>query len=1785
MSDFLSNMTAASSLASPSPSESIEQIDDRIDVRQKILLLRQKKKDQLSASISLSPHDSHNANADRLTWFGLDDQEQLPALPSLSRSGAHASSRASDEEEDDDDDADSTVLGHYVHTLPLPPSTFLSRTTRSQHRRPKRISRHSFASEGACTSSHESSSQISCLLDDDTDAHSLHTTTATESSSGPPSRRGSSARASFASRPRSRAASHKDLTLGNAPSSTTSKPLGPPPSAPLPPRPLTSPRSTRSPSVRKGEWSSRRSSRVSTATATSSRSSTSLRSSWQSNNPSLSSSHLIPSPSERSDISDEELDGIRTIAKHFPSPTATATATVMSLPPPVSRLLNRNGSHPSSKSAFNSTHRGFHSRRSRPTTNRTLSPVLDSPMDRHFDTPHQRASHNSAVKGEDSSDSALSDVLDLTDNKGILMLGKSFQQTTLQSGAGVAQVGLGARGFSLSRFRSEQSLRDRSHEHKQQLEAQTQAATSASPGSDRLEIMRDAQNEAQSKSNPRSQPQRRHHQRSSTMTKSMSELVAALDLEASEWGQRLGESDSMEFTNKHVDTAQLRESQLLDARPPASRIGPDASNESSQPALPESDSMPALSASGSQEHSLDDSRGPITADSSLIRSDSAKSLPSQCHHSDTATDVGAGAEFRSIYDAYRHSSSTMASRFTAPVVRIEDPEGDEVDDSELEEVSPSDDMPRKRNKSTRKNHLGFEEQRAAMRSRPSVSHRANSSRPSQTFKSTLNPTQEEDMAASAPSAPPSVAAAAPATTTESTDPYAFYEFSPSLPPFMPTGLSPRDLTGRGTWSSIVARASESMRSRQPSIASLASVSTSATGPVSVRQIRATARAKQKQVEAAHRAREQMSDEFAAMSYRPFAIHDHALSFANHAGMSADLRASVSTMLGASSPVQGMASGRSSSMSNLGYADSVAPSVGDYGTRWPVAVGADQGVGPDDAASMFTMTPWSLSRRPTVQQAKPKVYVEFAMQTSPQPSPTDSKFPITDSLALDWDCRVNRADAKVGRDVRPASDYEPTPNSTSRMDLLGFDVPLRRRRSVASLLSVHDLDSELDQPGLWPSRIRAPRLSSMSRRQSYGDGVFATAVDKTVHASDGGSDEESDLDVNADLQDLAERSGVLDESRGYKRKLHSASTNILEGSFGNDAARRLIASIPARSRRISAALDRIRAQRISRHVGCGSSDDEDDQRDAPTVLSTSRRTTASGRPSLPSSAPTKVERSDNTLRRSKSMAAMGTVKVSGSAGSASPSMLRVRSPSPDISILTNPSDDEEVLLTAEVEPDSAELSHTTVLDEEFDMMVGQTITSRFSNPPHRPVKPAMRRASSETDATLIRPASQTNTSDNGSGSSAEDGNESFPEASKDSQHTLQTRTRSRTSSMGSVIEIIQEADKLLSSTGHSIGHSSGHNTNISDSGGTSGHDPQKPNQVLAEIIRRRMSMRLRGLQTPVALARTQSLQSELSGVKDTSATDQSKVDQVADDVQSPDMQDTPDTMAGSEIWSSFHADRSSTASTATTWSYRSTDETLLRVRTISSTEASQGNKKVATSCADAEPPAFVEDVVDANKQGECAESPTSIASSKAAGGASGASPAIAVLHRKSGGLPVARATLQYKPSRPSLPLPAKSETLASTTASAQPSCSAIPTPKPAMRRYQSVASLEARLSDAVMDSTDLPSPNVVLPKRDVSAVQSAARTARYSDGHRATTPSKAISSVGGGVTPSKLPSLRNAASTTSLRARATADQTVAASPIRTATSNASGIPQRRLPTPRTKVHSRLPPPSGVAVHKI
>ncbi|KAJ9474865.1 hypothetical protein PHBOTO_004747 [Pseudozyma hubeiensis] len=1649
---------------------------DRNLVRHKVLSLRQKRQAEISHAVSHTLDGPGLRDTDRLTWIGVDEDVERLAPPSSS--SRLATSDASRSGSDDDEDADSTILGHYIQALPIPPQKRVH-LDHFQNR-----SRPSFASEETCNSSHESSSHASCRLDDDVDGFSQHTTETTDNSSSPSSRRASSTRASIASRRLSQQSASQDLARPTSFVQALSSPLGPPPNMPLPPKPL-SKTLTRALADKHMDLSrARRFSRASVSSAASPRSAASDQSSWKLVEKRPASSRRTPDAGDSNVApyaSDEEMDGLRNISSHFPTP-------VTSYPPCSSEL----------STAPQDAHSGLSSSRTESRTSRSISGpsrvtslTADGATDTSSGASHIRDDHVKFAEGEGSSDSALSQVLDLTESRGVLAIGERMQRASSGSQTGVFQIGLGAR--TLFRHKSNRQRRSTPKE---------QTKPSSKPG--RKSSMRDVPHELVQTCSKQPSVRSMHHQRSDTLSKSMSELMLALDLEANEWRNGVGRTTSIDnHSQPQVEAAQVWRSPVNAGGYSATVHSTATSDSNTQAEMPASDSLPSLSSSGSQELSLDDSRGPPTAETTLVHPSSSKNWASLGVVADNADDHGVGADLVAIYDSYRLSDGTMASRFTAPALRIEDPEGDEVADSELEGEHSSDDVPRKRSKPSRKKSLGFEDQRATLRPRPSLSHHSASlaSRPSQAFRATLVTTEEETGSSSLDSA-----SLAPAAGDE--DPYAFYEFSPSLPPFVPTGVSPRDLTGTGTWSSIVARASNSL-CRQPSIASVESLATAESGPVSLREIRATAQAKQRHADAAHRAREHMSDHIATLSYRPFAIHDHAASLAKEAGVWNAHRASVSYASAAGSPEEGGRSGRSSSMSSV-FAASIAPSVGDYGTRWPVAIGADQGVGPDDAASLYSFHPFSLSRRPSETRPPQKVYVEFSMQTSPKQSPTESLFPPIDSLTTDEN--ADRADAQVGSDVREPAAVQ----SNRRCDYLVVDAPLRRRKSTASLLSTHDLSAELDQPGLWPSLIRAPRLSSMTRRRSEGNHLVAA-----TSRQEEDSDEESDLDVNADLEDLAEHSGIMDATRGYKRKLHVAGVESTVEAQGHGAGR-AIASIPARSIRISAALDRIQAQRIYRSAGWDTPDDEE-KRPKIATWKTPPKTAATLRPSLPGRDRTRTNGMTKPLHKSKSMASMTAAKRPA----LSPSLLRARSPSPDLSLLTNPSDDEEVLLIADHDLDTADLSRETILDEEFDMRIGQAVSTRFSCSGKGMTQPAKSTASGDPIDASYSAVSKSN------GGSVDGGSLEGAEDSKDPQQTVQLPTRSRTSSMSSVIEMIQEPDELLSSTGHSIGHSSGHDTNISDSGGTSGHDPQRPNHVVAEYIRNRVSMRSRGLPTPVTLAVPRStLVNGPAPDKKPSAFEEAKetADFEGKDV-SPNLQDTPDTMAGSEIWSSFHADRSSTVSTATTRSSGSTVEMPPAPRTDSNT--------IATAKLD-----------QPQSDETLSAAASSIQSEERAPFEASTTRVIPILRRKSSGLPVARASVQ-KQSRPSLPLPRRSIPPESPVGNA----SANTPPKPAIRRYQSVASLQTSRGPA--DSSK------------PAGYGSVRNTARYSDTSRAT-PSKLVHGVRGSITLSKLPSLRSTATTTEpLRSRSASEQGSSGSKI-----------NPRLQSPIASGRSRIPSRTGV-----
>ncbi len=163
-------------------SGSVEVLDDSSnnDVRRMILALRHKKKVESPASANFGIQHALRDDPNRLTWISIDqeDAHHPVASSSLSPTANRFASRCSDDDDDDDDDdAESTVLGHYVQELPLPPLKSPIFDHLQQRRRP------SYASEASCASSQESTSSASGLVEDDTDARSSHYSTLTDASS------------------------------------------------------------------------------------------------------------------------------------------------------------------------------------------------------------------------------------------------------------------------------------------------------------------------------------------------------------------------------------------------------------------------------------------------------------------------------------------------------------------------------------------------------------------------------------------------------------------------------------------------------------------------------------------------------------------------------------------------------------------------------------------------------------------------------------------------------------------------------------------------------------------------------------------------------------------------------------------------------------------------------------------------------------------------------------------------------------------------------------------------------------------------------------------------------------------------------------------------------------------------------------------------------------------------------------------------------------------------------------------------------------------------------------------------------------------------------------------------------------------------------------------------------------------------------------------------------------------------------------------------------------------
>lgn len=431
------------------------------------------------------------------------------------------------------------------------------------------------------------------------------------------------------------------------------------------------------------------------------------------------------------------------------------------------------------------------------------------------------------------------------------------------------------------------------------------------------------------------------------------------------------------------------------------------------------------------------------------------------------------------------------------------------------------------------------------------------------------------------------------------DPYAYYSFSPDLPPFVPHGLRPTDLTGRGTWMSIAARSgllsppmsrtnSFSTLQGRPGSSAGQSVApespTSPTGPVSMRQIAAEARAKQK---LARQFTKRQAQLMAQRSYQPDNIHALAseqltqFAVANGHSRHLSLRSQTSSRHGNGVPLPG----------SIRESPSPEPNeTSPYASLY--------------RALSLSGPPSHLSEAGVGTTAPVKQYREFSQQTSPpaSPEPFERAKELRHAgvgVADDDDEAVAQAGVEesggVGSDVRRlrrigrvistgwtsedenegGDDAEQDESSSmmkthpSQTMMVTPRKRLQKRESSLSLrMSTVKLDDEDDS---WPTRyqMHTPRLGLRASNAgiSVGAGSLRTASrNSTLSLSDSdssnastvdggqgtraqvnrdeGSDSdtesgESDLDVSTPAQDVANRVGAFDalaHSRGSKRKL-------------------------------------------------------------------------------------------------------------------------------------------------------------------------------------------------------------------------------------------------------------------------------------------------------------------------------------------------------------------------------------------------------------------------------------------------------------------------------------------------------------------------------------------------------------------------------------------------------------------------------------------------------------------------
>ncbi|CAO1637265.1 unnamed protein product [Sympodiomycopsis kandeliae] len=492
----------------------------------------------------------------------------------------------------------------------------------------------------------------------------------------------------------------------------------------------------------------------------------------------------------------------------------------------------------------------------------------------------------------------------------------------------------------------------------------------------------------------------------------------------------------------------------------------------------------------------------------------------------------------------------------------------------------------------------------------------------------------------------STPAAPSSNEKESENPFAYYAFSPDLPPFVPQGLKPIDLTGRGTWMSIAARAGGFGIGPSPSSSTLASrdsrtgsISSSISlspgqlahsaddalspqqgerkGPVSMRQLAAQTRAKQKQAE---EFRKQQASILSAKKWSPFEIHAHAEDYAasqgDRDGHHHRDRSTLSSIYGSPESDYRSPRSRQSSQtfsvmsSHLSLASLAQSDIDGKAFNFDAHAAAWQdhdvrnlarrseasiGVGMQRSDSVGSSNSGVYASNGPVKQ-----YREFTQQTTPPASPIRelANLALRSEAGVGFDGDNNKLSSGVGTDSRQTNtktslrrEYsvqsgtiietsdnegeETRPSTPIARTQVG---PRRSFMHTKSTPSKEEEEEDIDQ-----SSLRAPRLTSRRSnigtsplRKSHRNGNGGETTDagqadessfsSSASESDGDDSDESDLDLATPLETLALKMGAFDavvQARGSKGKANQKLRK--GGNKGEDQGEKVVRAIAGSAR--------------------------------------------------------------------------------------------------------------------------------------------------------------------------------------------------------------------------------------------------------------------------------------------------------------------------------------------------------------------------------------------------------------------------------------------------------------------------------------------------------------------------------------------------------------------------------------------------------------------------------------------